>query len=144
MIITLTIPGNPVGWQRAGHNRSTGATYTQQKTRIAESAIAWEYVRKYGSKMFPKKTALRMDVIAYMPIPKNTPWVTQAKMITGEIRPTIKADWDNYGKLVSDSLNGVAYDDDKCIVDGIVRKFYSENPRTEITITDKLNNAPLA
>ena len=75
-------------------------------------------------------------VDAYIPIPKSTPRRTQAKMITGEIRPIVKPDWDNLGKLVSDALNAVAYDDDKCIIEARVRKYYSETPRTEITIKE--------
>ena len=55
-------------------------------------------------------------------------------MLSGFIRPTVKPDWDNIGKLVADALNGIAYDDDKCIVDAQVRKFYSDQPRTDIII----------
>ena len=58
----------------------------------------------------------------------------QQKMRSGEIRPTVKPDFDNIGKLIADALNGVAYDDDKCIVDAQVRKFYSDNPRTEVIL----------
>jgi len=143
MTIRFTVPGNPFGWQRAGQNHNTGAIYTQKNTEITENAIAWEYRRKYRSQMFPPKTALNLFVIAYMPIPKSAPWKIRAQMITGAIRPIVKPDWDNIGKLVSDALNKVAYDDDKCIVDSRVVKVYSENPRTEIIIKEaKLFIAP--
>ena len=139
MRVKFTVPGDPFGWQRAGQNHITGATYTQPKTKIMENAVAWEF-KKACKSQFPPKTPLCLYVEAYMPIPKSTPWRTQAKMITGEIRPIVKPDWDNIGKLISDALNGVAYDDDKCIVDACVRKFYSENPRTEITIQEAGSN----
>lgn len=39
-------------------------------------------------------------------------------------------------KVIADSLNQVAYRDDVQIVDCQCRKFYSEQPRVEITIKD--------
>ena len=50
------------------------------------------------------------------------------------IRPIKKPDWDNIGKVVADSLNQVAYRDDAQVVDSQVRKFYSRQPRVEVTI----------
>ena len=47
-----------------------------------------------------------------------------------------KADWDNIGKIVCDSLNGIAYHDDVQIVDAQVRKFYGETPRVVVTIQE--------
>lgn len=55
-------------------------------------------------------------------------------MLTGEIRPTKKPDWDNIGKVVCDALNKIAYDDDSCIVDGAVHKWYSEEPRVVVEL----------
>ena len=57
-------------------------------------------------------------------------------MEKGDIRPTKKPDWDNIGKVVSDSLNQIAYRDDAQIVDSQVRKFYSRLPRIEIIISE--------
>ena len=56
-------------------------------------------------------------------------------MLSGNIRPAVKPDWDNLGKLVSDALNGIAYGDDKSVVEARVMKFYSELPRTEVIVT---------
>ena len=55
-------------------------------------------------------------------------------MLEHKIRPTKKPDWDNIGKIVCDSLNNIAYHDDNQVVDAQVRKFFSENPRVEVTI----------
>ena len=55
-------------------------------------------------------------------------------MLDRVIRPTKKPDWDNIGKVVADSLNQVAYRDDAQVVDSQVRKFYSDQPRIEVTI----------
>ena len=57
-------------------------------------------------------------------------------MLNRTIRPIVKCDWDNIGKIVCDALNGIAYHDDKQVVDGQVRKFYSEQPRVVVTIQE--------
>ena len=55
-------------------------------------------------------------------------------MIDKKIRPVKKPDFDNIGKIIADSLNGIAYADDSCIVEATISKFYDIYPRTEITI----------
>ena len=55
-------------------------------------------------------------------------------MLAGRIRPTVKPDWDNIGKIYSDALNNIIYPDDKQIVTGITHKLYSETPRVVIDI----------
>jgi len=47
----------------------------------------------------------------------------------------IHHDIDNYGKLLFDSLTGIAYEDDKQIEKMIVSKYHSkDNPRIEIEV----------
>ena len=133
-MIRFTVPGKPFGWERTGQNRRTGATYVPEKTRNHKNAVAWAYKQACGAYRFPSGTYVDMRVIAYLPIPKSKSKTVQNKMRSGEIRPTVKPDFDNIGKLIADALNKVAYDDDKCIVDAQVRKFYSDNPRTEVIL----------
>lgn len=128
MTISFTVKGPPVGWQRAGVNRRTGRHYTQQKTKNAEEEIALAYRIAAKGRRFPTGTPLAVCVYAYFPIPKRVSKATRAAMISKEILPTVKPDWDNIGKLV-DGLNGVAFDDDKDIVCGSVVKMYSDEPR---------------
>lgn len=136
MRIKFTVDGSPKGWQRTGYNHITGAKYTQEQTRTQEALVAWAYKKACGAYRFPKGTYVDMRVIAYLPIPKSTSKKNRQLMIDGVIRPTVKPDWDNIGKLIADALNKVAYDDDKCIVDSQVRKFYSEHPRTVVILQE--------
>ena len=53
-----------------------------------------------------------------------------------KIRPMKKPDFDNFGKIVCDSLNDIAYHDDAQIVDAQVRKFFSDDPRVVVTIQE--------
>ena len=115
-----------------GHAR----TYTPKETVSYENLIKMEYRMKYGLQRFGDTQPLLMCVKAYYSIPKSTSKKNRQLMLDKKIRPTKKPDWDNIGKIVADSLNGVAYRDDSQVVDAFVRKFYSEQPRVEITITD--------
>ena len=77
---------------------------------------------------------LDVRIIAYYEIPQSTSEKNKKKMLKHIIRPTKKPDWDNIGKVICDSLNKIAYNDDKQVVDSQVRKFYSENPRVDVVI----------
>ena len=136
MTLKFTIPGNPFGKERPRFG--AGNTHTPQKTKDYEELVAWSYRQQCGTKHFPHGTALELVVMAYMPIPKSAPRKDRARMITGDIRPTVTPDWDNIGKIISDALNKVAYDDDKAIVDGYVRKWYSEDPHVEVIIKEAI------
>lgn len=50
------------------------------------------------------------------------------------LRPTVKPDWDNISKNICDALNGLAYTDDKAIVDGSVHKYYSKYDYVDVTL----------
>ena len=57
-------------------------------------------------------------------------------MAANEILPCKAPDWDNIGKIVTDALNGLAYEDDKQIVDAHVIKLYSDQPRVEVELEE--------
>lgn len=58
-------------------------------------------------------------------------------MLQGKILPTKKPDCDNIAKIICDALNGVAYKDDKQIVQLLVSKVYSVEPFVLVTISDE-------
>ncbi len=84
--------------------------------------------------MFPNDVPLDMRIKAFMEVPESDSLKQRAQKLSSEIRPIKRPDWDNIGKIVSDALNNVAYHDDAQIVDTQIWKFYSDNPRVEITI----------
>jgi len=135
MQIEFTVPGEPFGKQRPRHSRVSGTTYTPKETKLHEQLIQWAY-RKAGGHKFPEDSEIRITIIAVMGIPKSTPKYRRADMLSGKICPTKKPDWDNIGKLVCDALNGVAYDDDKCVCDARVVKLYGEVPHLRVRLED--------
>lgn len=135
MQVEFTVPGEPFGKQRPRHSRVSGTTYTPRETKEHEALILQEYRRQCGTK-FPEGSQLRITVTAVMGIPKSAPKSRRSAMISGEVRPTRKPDWDNIGKLVCDALNGVAYDDDKCICEAVVVKVYGDVPCVCVRLED--------
>lgn len=135
--IRFTILGEPKGKGRPqfSTNKYTGKTIarTPQSTVLYENLVVTEYNRQAGVK-FDDDALLDMRVICYYPIAKSVSKKKRELMMKGKLRPTKKPDVDNVVKVIADSLNNVAYRDDKQIVDCMVRKFYSDNPRVEVCI----------
>ena len=128
----FVIPGPPMGKARPRMTK-TGHTYTPEETVMYENLVKTEYERQVDHR-YADDAMLDVRVFAYYPIPKSASKKKQKAMRENRIRPTKKPDWDNIGKIVCDSLNSVAYRDDAQIVDAMVRKFYSDNPRVLVTI----------
>ena len=75
-----------------------------------------------------------MSVKAYYPIPKSTSKKRKEMMLQGILLPDKKPDCDNILKCIADSLNTIAYDDDKQIVHMDIEKYYSEEPHVLIRL----------
>lgn len=136
MQVKFTVLGEPQGKGRPRFARIGNhvQTRTPEQTVLYENLIKTEYRRQCGDFMFPEKKPISITVYAFFEIPKSVSKKKAAAMLSGEIRPTKKPDYDNIGKVVSDSLNKVAFYDDAQVVDGLVRKFYSETPGILVVI----------
>lgn len=134
--IKFSVPGQPFGKQRPKFCRAEQyvKTYTPDETVRYENLVKLMYQQVSKGKMFSEGAMLDVRIIAYYEIPKSTSKKKRKAMLEHKIRPTKKPDWDNIGKIICDSLNLVAYHDDSSVVDAQVRKFYSENPRVDVTI----------
>lgn len=131
-MITFTVPGDPRGKERTGRNKA-GYRYTPPKTVNYESLVGWGFKEKGGRLMHG---AIAVTIDAYMYIPKNTSQKRRRLMNEGKFRPLKKPDMDNITKIILDGLNHIAYDDDKQVVQLILRKWYSDEPRTTITVQE--------
>ena len=134
--IKFSVPGEPFGKQRPKFSRAGKyvKTYTPDETVNYENLVKLMYQQEAKGKMFSNGAELDARIIAYFAIPKSTSKKKRKAMLEHRVRPSKKPDWDNIGKVICDSLNQVAYHDDSAVVDAQVRKFYSENPRVDITI----------
>lgn len=140
MKIKFTVDGEPQSKLRPRFNPNCPKPRTPENTKQYEKLIGWSYKAQCGYSRFPADTYIDMRIIAYLGIPKDTSKKKRQLMLEGKIRPAKKPDVDNLFKVVADALNGIAYSDDKCIVDAQVRKFYSDKPRMEIIMIGELPN----
>ncbi len=131
-MIEIVLAGAPRGKERV-KTAADGHAYTPERTVSFEGRLAYAAQIVMGDKP-PLDGPLILDVRMYMAVPSSKSKAWRAAALLGIIRPTVKPDWDNGGKL-TDALNLIVWIDDKQIVDGRVRKWYSLRPRTVCRVT---------
>ena len=133
----IIIPGVPVGKGRPKFSTFNGhaVAYTPKLTVNYENLVKLAF-QQSGEKAFDRETPLKAGINAYFPIPKSTSKKKREEMQKGLILPTKKPDTDNIAKAILDALNGLAYYDDAQICQLEVYKFYSDEPRAEVFISD--------
>lgn len=129
---TIIIPGKPKGKKRPRHGRN-GAVYTPNDTKEYERQVG-EIWKTTGGEIF--HGAVKVCITAYFGIPKSAPKSATLAMCDGTRRPTIKPDIDNIEKIVLDGLNGIAYDDDKQVVEVHKWKLYNESPKVIVNVEE--------
>lgn len=137
MKVKFTIYGEPQGKGRPRFSTVCGhvKTRTPDETVFYENLVKTEYRNQAGVR-FADDAMLDVRVTAYYTMPKSVSKKKRQAMLDRRIRPTKKPDFDNIGKVICDSLNGIAYRDDAQIVDAQVRKFFGEDPRVVVTIRE--------
>ncbi len=75
-----------------------------------------------------------VKIDAYRKIPASFSEKKKEMALLQYIRPDKKPDWDNISKNICDALNGIAYFDDKGVVDGEVHKYYAAVDYVNVTI----------
>ena len=134
MTFTFEIVGEPQGKGRPRFSTRGGfvKTYTPEKTASYENFVKLCYLNKYkGQKLDGEIIA---EIIAYFPIPKSFSKKKRLEAIEGKIRPTKKPDTDNIAKTILDSLNGIAFEDDKQVVALLVKKLYGEEAKVAVVL----------
>ena len=141
MRVNFIVPGAPQGKARAKVVRLPNGrshSFTPERTTFYENLVKLEYQRQCPGRRFDDEVALEMRIKAYYPIPGSISKKKQAAMEAGEIRPTVKPDSDNVMKIIADSLQGVAFKDDKTVVFCQIEKYYSRVPHVKVEISDEI------
>ena len=132
----FTIPGEPKAKARPRVTRS-GIAFTPKGTVLYENLVRTSFQQSYPDHV-PIDREVEAIITAYFSIPKSVSNKKSELMDFGLINPTKKPDLDNIAKAILDSLNGIAYKDDSQIVSMVVSKKYSNRPRVEITLKEKV------
>lgn len=133
--VNFTIPGKAQAKQRPKFNRFSGRAYTPKQTVEYENWVKTCYFEKYRGQK-PLEKPLKVKIIAYYEVPKSASKKKKLQMLHNEIFPTIKPDTDNIAKSILDSLNGIAYLDDKQAVKLEVEKYYATSANVAVMIEE--------
>jgi Holliday junction resolvase RusA-like endonuclease len=131
---SFVIPGKPMGQPRARFARMGNfvKTYDPKEAKSYKATII-QLARAAGVRQMIGPVRLAID--AYLPRPKRLcRKIDPSNAIPAECKP----DWDNIGKIVSDSLNGIAYADDAQVWHGSVKTWYhakGDMPRVEVSLS---------
>ena len=138
-MIELYFPGKPIAKKRPRFARKGKFVITYSDQETEEGRFLWELKNQLSSGWVPLKCPIKITSIFYMKRPKNHYKTGKYSGTLKEMSPILhitKPDIDNLQKMVYDCFNQVVWVDDSLICEVIARKEYSENPRTEITITE--------
>lgn len=130
------IHGKAQAKQRPRMGRS-GVVYTPKETLVYENYVKMcysDYARQF--EWLPYENQVKAEIDVLVAVPKSDSKAKKKAKIEGAIRPTVKPDCDNLAKSILDSLNGLAYQDDKQVVELIVKKYYAENAEVRVRLTE--------
>ena len=130
------IPGKAQAKQRPRMGRS-GIVYTPKETLVYENYVKTcysDYANQFG--WLPYENQVRAEIEVLVAVPKSDSKTKKKAKIEGMIRPAVKPDCDNLAKSILDSLNGLAYHDDKQVVELSIKKYYAENAEVRVRLTE--------
>lgn len=126
----ISVPKGRPKFTKFGHG------YTPKRTRDFESEVCKYYAENCGECF---EGAIKVYLTFYMPIPKAASKKKRELMLANEIKHTVHTgDLDNLVKSVTDSINGIAYEDDSQITTIYANKRYGETPGIELKIIEDI------
>ena len=123
----------PTTKERPRFNTSTGRAFTTNKTKDFEESLRWEYIKNNGKNY--GENFIEVELVFSFKPPKSWSKKKTNEALNGNIRPT-KSDIVNYIKSVLDSLNTVAYTDDRYAYKISAIKKYDTEDYIEINIKE--------
>lgn len=136
MRIEFMIPGEPKGKGRPRFARMGRfvKTYSPEDTVNFESWVKLCFIQaaaKQGWEIIGAGVPIKMKIECHFSYPKSM----SAKKRSQNMYVTKKPDWDNIGKAICDTLNGVAYHDDSQVVSAEVLKLFTDGqPQIIVTL----------
>ena len=118
--------GPPQGKARPRFSRKSGTVYTPSKTAKYEKQIQKAFLAA-GGEIIPGDCYVGVTVDAYFEIPKSYTKGKRLACLHNLTRPIKKPDIDNTLKVILDALNGIAYEDDRQVVEVRCRKWYAQS-----------------
>lgn len=133
----IVVEGKIKGKARPRFSTKTGRVFTSDDTINYENWIKCCYQEQCG-KFIDGPVKARIEV--YYKIPKSYPKKRVQAIRDGLEMPLKKPDSDNIAKIVLDSLNKIAFDDDAQVVElTVVKRWTEEQERIEFELQEVSN-----
>lgn len=132
--VRFTIQGRPIAQPRLRHVTRGGMTRMYDPSYGAKRNIKEMLMMRNGKEDWFIHPHVTMTF--YFQMPKSLSKKERLRYETEKVRHEVRPDADNCQKHVLDILTGLYYEDDKLCSLGPCYKYYSNNPRTEVTIEE--------
>lgn len=128
----IVVEGKIKGKARPRFNTRTGRAFTPGDTITYENWVKCCYQEQFGKHL---NGAIRARIEVYYKIPKSYTKRRVQAIRDGLEMPVKKPDSDNIAKIVLDSLNKIAFDDDAQVVElTVLKRWTEENERIEFEL----------
>ena len=130
----VIVEGRIRGKQRPRFNTQSGKAFTPKDTITYENWIKCCYREQSGKWL---EGAIRARIEVYYKIPKSYTKKRVQAIRDGLEMPLKKPDADNVAKIVLDSLNKIAFDDDAQVVElTVIKRWTEETERIEFKLEE--------
>ena len=130
----VIVEGRIRGKQRHRFNTQSGKAFTPKDTITYENWIKCCYREQSGKWL---EGAIRARIEVYYKIPKSYTKKRVQAIRDGLEMPLKKPDADNVAKIVLDSLNKIAFDDDAQVVElTVIKRWTEETERIEFELEE--------
>lgn len=133
MEIKIIVPGEPVPQGRPKFTTKPFIRAYDSPQSVAYKKLVARYAMQHKpEQLLEGSLSLHIDIYkqTLKSFSKKKAELAEVRLL----RPTTKPDADNYAKGPMDALKGIIWKDDGQVVDLVARKFYSSEPRIEITV----------
>ena len=130
----IIVEGTIRGKQRPRFNTKTGRAFTSNQTINYENWVKQCYIEQ-SNKLLQGPIRARIEI--YYSVHKSYSKRKIEAIKNYEDYPMKKPDCDNVAKIVLDSLNKIAYDDDKQVVElTVLKRWTFDNERIEFEVEE--------
>ena len=130
----IVVEGKIKGKQRPRFNTKTGRAFTPNDTINYENWIRYCYKEQCGEML---EGSIKAEIHVYYKIPKSYTKKRVELIRQGKERPCKTPDADNIAKVVLDSLNKIAFNDDAQVVElSVIKRWTEDEERIEFSLEE--------
>ena len=135
-MIEFEIPGEPQPQGRPIFSSKTKTARDPDKSRNYKKLVRFYARRSQPPDILKGALIVHIDIFKKPPKSISDRVKNRASLKNETMRPITKPDVDNYSKGIKDACTGIIWKDDSQVVELLVRKFYSMNPRAVVKVRE--------